>query len=221
VDHEGVSPDIMAVAKSLGGGVMPIGAALCRRDLWMRAYGTLDACTLQSSTFGGGSLACAAGLAALRAIEDDGLIGRAKDRGVELLAGLRQLCRPGGIVAGVRGRGLLLGVEFRPLPEAVAAHWIQGTGPSVNLIPRAGELIASMPSVYVMQAMLGKHGVYTQVSRSNPLVLRVQPPLTVTAEHVEYFLGALRESCREIEFFGSTFNSAIAKSLIGKVEPRR
>ncbi len=65
VEHEDVHPDVLTLAKSLGGGMMPIGAMLARRDLWMKAYGSVANCTLHTSTFGGGSLASAAGLAAL------------------------------------------------------------------------------------------------------------------------------------------------------------
>ena len=60
VDALDVKPDIMTVAKSLGGGLMPIGAMLCRRDLWLKAYGSLETSPLHTSTFSGGSLACAA-----------------------------------------------------------------------------------------------------------------------------------------------------------------
>ena len=77
VEHEGVEPDIMTLAKSLGGGLMPIGAMLCRRDLWEKSYGTLHTFALHTSTFGGGSLACAAGLAAIQSLEDEHLVVQA------------------------------------------------------------------------------------------------------------------------------------------------
>src|SRR5258708_24068332 len=64
VGLEGVEPDVMTLAKSLGGGLVPLGAMLARRGLWMKAYGTVQTFTLHSSTVGGGSLARAAGLAA-------------------------------------------------------------------------------------------------------------------------------------------------------------
>src|SRR5262245_54738899 len=93
VDHEGVEPDLMTLAKSLGGGLVPLGAVLARRDLWMKAYGTVGAFGLHSSTFGGGSLACAAGLAALRALEEEGLVENAQARGRQLWEGLAGLSR--------------------------------------------------------------------------------------------------------------------------------
>ncbi len=78
VDEEGVEPDILTLAKSLGGGLVPLGAMLCRRDLWMKAYGSAQTFALHTSTFGGGSLACAAGLAALRVLRDEDLCATAR-----------------------------------------------------------------------------------------------------------------------------------------------
>jgi 3-acetyloctanal aminotransferase len=123
VDHEGVEPDLMTLAKSLGGGLVPLGAMLARRDLWMKAYGTVQGFALHSSTFGGGSLACAAGLAALRALQEVGLVENAQARGRQLWAGLAGLSRRCPLVKEVRGRGLMLGLEFNPLPRSVRKHF--------------------------------------------------------------------------------------------------
>src|SRR5208282_1750056 len=108
----GVEPDILTLAKSLGGGLVPIGAMLCRRDLWMKAYGTLQTFALHTSTFGGGSLACAAGLATIQTLEDEQLVQQAKLRGQQLFDGLSELCDHCDLLREVRGRGLLLGLEF-------------------------------------------------------------------------------------------------------------
>lgn len=57
VDHEGVEPDIMALARALGGGVAPIGTCIATGRVWQRAYGSRDTCMLHDSTFGGNALA--------------------------------------------------------------------------------------------------------------------------------------------------------------------
>ena len=67
-EHENVVPDIMCLAKALGGGVMPIGATVTTRKIWERAYGGLSKALLHTSTFGGGGRACAAGLLTLSLI---------------------------------------------------------------------------------------------------------------------------------------------------------
>jgi putrescine aminotransferase len=65
VDHEDVTPDIMTLAKALGGGVMPIGVTMATAEIWERAFGENP--LIHTSTFGGNPLACSAGLAALEA----------------------------------------------------------------------------------------------------------------------------------------------------------
>ena len=124
VDHDDVHPDIITLAKSLGGGLMPIGAMLARRDIWMKAYGSVATCTLHTSTFGGGSLACAAALATLDTIEKERIAENATARGEQLTQGLNELCRRYDCLKQVRGRGLLIGLEFERLPGNLKSHWM-------------------------------------------------------------------------------------------------
>ena len=217
VDALGVEPDIMTVAKSLGGGLMPIGAMLCRRDLWLKAYGSLDNFALHTSTFGGGSLACAAGLAAIGAIRDEGLLENAVVRGRQLHEGLSRLVRESDILKEVRGRGLLLGLEFQPLSDEIATAWkaVDESGLMPFLVPKLDDLINNIPGLYAMQVLLDAHGIYTQVARSNPLVLRIQPPLTITSEQVDHFLVALERVTSEWELGTHVLSTVISKSVIG------
>ena len=217
VDALGVEPDVMTVAKSLGGGLMPIGAMLCRRDLWHKAYGSLETFALHTSTFGGGSLACAAGLAAIRTIRNEDLLENAFARGRQLHEGLAQ---PGTRIRGAQrsaGRGLLLGLEFQPLPNEISAAWkaVDESGLMPFLVPKLDDLINNIPALYAMQVLLDAHGIYTQVARSNPLVLRIQPPLTITVEQVDYFLNALEKVTSEWELGTHVMSTVISKSVIG------
>jgi acetylornithine aminotransferase len=113
--HAGIRPDVVLLAKGLASGV-PIGACLARGDAaWVFKPGT------HGSTFGGNPLACAAALATLEAIEEEGLMENADRIGGILLAGLRDALagRPG--VTEVRGHGLMIGIELaRPCGELVA-----------------------------------------------------------------------------------------------------
>jgi acetylornithine/N-succinyldiaminopimelate aminotransferase len=99
--HHGIVPDVMTLAKALGGGV-PIGACLAgpRADVFEPGD--------HGSTFGGSPLACAAGLAVLRTIEEEGLVGHAAEMGELLHASLEDLDG----VRQVRGRGLMQAVVF-------------------------------------------------------------------------------------------------------------
>jgi len=215
VDHEGVEPDVMTLAKSLGGGLVPLGAMLARRDLWMKAYGTVQTFALHSSTFGGGSLACAAGLAALRALQDEGLVENARARGRQLYVGLAELSRRCPLAREVRGQGLMLGLEFNPMPRTMVKHFkgMDASGSTAFQVPDLDGLIHSIPGLYVMQTLLQGHGIYTQVTRSNPRVLRIQPPLTVTEEQAAHFLDALEETCSELAFLNDVADRVLSKCV--------
>jgi acetylornithine/succinyldiaminopimelate/putrescine aminotransferase len=218
VEREGVEPDIMTLAKSLGGGMMPLGAMLCRRSLWHKAYGTVSNFALHTSTFGGGSLASAAGLAAIRTLEEEGLAEKARQRGQQLYDGLSDLCQRCDVVKEVRGRGLLLGLEFHPLPKQFLSAWKLRFGMGQFLMPEFESVIESIPTLYAMQGLIQEFGIYAQVARSNPLVLRLQPPLTITAEEVNQVLAAVEQVCFEFDRSNKMFDGILAKSTLGKHE---
>lgn len=109
-DHEGVSPDLMTLAKALGGGVMPIGATMGTAAVWNKVFA--DNPLTHTSTFGGNPLACAAGLAVLDIMERDNLVERVATQGDRLQAALKEAFKDQPLVAEVRGQGLLIGVEF-------------------------------------------------------------------------------------------------------------
>ena len=105
-EHAGIVPDVVCIAKAIANG-LPLSAIVSRRELQERwgkgAHGT---------TYGGNPVACAAGLAVLRTIDEQGLVANAAARGEELMAGLRALAGRDRGIADVRGRGLMVGVEF-------------------------------------------------------------------------------------------------------------
>lgn len=111
VEHWGVEPDILVLAKALGGGVMPIGAFMGTPEVWQAFKGRP---LLHTSTFGGNPLACAAALATLEVLRRDRLSERAEELGGRLLAGLQAVWSDyPGLISQVRGLGLMLGVELQ------------------------------------------------------------------------------------------------------------
>jgi putrescine aminotransferase len=161
-DFERVVPDVMILAKGLSGGVVPIGAYVVRPSVWQAAYG--QAPLLHTSTFGGNPLACAAALAALEVLRDEALVENSRARGEQLLAGARRIASEyPSVVREVRGLGLLVGVEL--------TH--EGYG---------GTIIPEML----------KAGVTAAWTLNMQRVIRLEPPLIVTAAEVERALEALR-----------------------------
>lgn len=166
-EHYGVTPDIMTLAKALGGGVIPSGAVVSTPDIWSKVFGENP--LVHTSTFGGNPLACAAGLATLKVLRDEDLVTNAARRGEQLLAGLRSLPdRFPGIVRDVRGMGLMAGVEFE--------------------LDDVGKLVISG---------LNHRGVIAAYTLNNPRVIRMEPPLIVSEQQIDQALQALTESVEE------------------------
>ena len=214
VESEGIEPDIMTLAKSLGGGLMPLGAMITRRDLWLKAYGSYQTFALHTSTFSGGSLACAAGLATLRVLAETPVLEHAADCASQLRQGLEAIARASPVIREVRGRGLMLGLEFHELSPALFTNFKEFNAAGTNwwLVPGHEDLLRTIPALYVQANLLNEHAIYTQVARSNPRVLRVQPPLVVTAAQVERFLAALRSTCAEWALISQAAEAILSKS---------
>jgi 4-aminobutyrate aminotransferase len=117
VEHWGVKPDIVLSAKGIASG-MPLGALIARADL-LESWGP----GAHGSTYGGNPLACAAALATIELLEG-GLIDNARERGEQALAALASLpARHPALVRDVRGRGLMIGVEFDSGEHAEEVQW--------------------------------------------------------------------------------------------------
>jgi putrescine aminotransferase len=163
-ERDGIVPDVMTLAKGLSGGVMPIGAYVARPAAWNAAYA--KAPLAHTSTFGGSPLACAAALAALEVLADDGLVDNARARGEQLLLGAQTIAAEyPSVVREARGLGLLAGVELRN----------EGYG---------GTIVPEML----------KSGVTVAWTLNAQRVIRLEPPLIVTAEEVRRALEALRDA---------------------------
>lgn len=105
-EHFGVEPDIFTLAKALGGGV-PIGA-ICAKEHVAKAFEPGD----HGSTFGGNPLACAAGLAVLKSIEDEKIVENAEKMGTYLITQLKDLSKKQQVITEVRGLGLMIGIQL-------------------------------------------------------------------------------------------------------------
>lgn len=162
-EHWGVVPDILTMAKALGGGVVPIGAFTGRAGVW-RALESNP--YLHSSTFGGNPLACAAGIATIRVIQDEHLAERAAELGGYLSDRLLQVARRHPrVVREVRGKGLLVGMEF--------------TDPDIVLLVTAEAL---------------HRGVIVFYSLNNAATFRIAPPLIITKAQLDRAVEALDEA---------------------------
>jgi putrescine aminotransferase len=209
VEHDGVEPDILCLAKSLGGGIMPIGAVITTEELWSKAYGGIEKCLLHTSTFGGNTWAAAAGLAALEVILEENVPQRAAEMGAYLMEGLKGLQERYPIIREVRGRGLLVGIEFEQPAKGVMAK-LAG---SVNKL--SSEYLGAM----VAGVLLNDHKIITAFTLNNPNVIRLEPSLLVTREELDMVVSALEatfEKNRSLLGFGLASGKTLLGSMLGR-----
>lgn len=187
-ERDGVAPDIMALSKSLSGGVVPIGATIATERVWKQAYSGFDKALLHTSTFGGNARACAAGIAAIHVIVDEQLPRQAAEKGAYLMTRLKQLQDRHQMIKDVRGRGLLVGMEFREPFRGFVDALSRG---ALNKLYH--EYFASL----VASQLLNRYRIITAFTLNNPNVLRFEPPLNVPQEHCDRLVTALDEICEK------------------------
>jgi len=186
-EQDGIVPDIVAMAKSLGGGVATIGATIATTKVFQAAYENPHDCLVQTSTFGGRATSCAAAMAALKVLQEEDLFTKTRERGEQLLSGLTRLQEQyPEWIKNVRGRGLMAGIEF-----------------DVDVIDQAKYLPLKLPGLksvlrehlpgMVAAALLKQHGILGTLMLNNRAVLRVYPPLIITEEQIDYFLKSLAD----------------------------
>ena len=192
LDRFGLEPDFVMIGKSLSGGYMPVAAMVTRRDIFQRAVGTLERCFVHQSTYGRNRLSMTAGLASLRVIERDELVANAERMGQVLMGGLRELSTRYGMLADVRGSGLMVGVELgRPSSRTGKINW--------RLIHMASGGL--YPQLIVIPLHRDQH-VITMAGGKND-VIKLLPALTITEDEVTMFLERFEKVLADVHRSGS------------------
>jgi acetylornithine/succinyldiaminopimelate/putrescine aminotransferase len=179
-EHSGVVPDILVMSKSLSGGYVPVGAVMTRRDIFLRVFSSMERCVVHSSTFGQGAFAMVAGLATLHVIQTEGLVENARRMGDLLMRGLLDLKERYELVKEVRGRGLMIGIEFgRPRSFRLRVGWDLAHKVNSGLFGQA-----------IVIPLMSDHAIVTQVSGHGLDVIKLIPPLVISEADVGRFLAA-------------------------------
>jgi 4-aminobutyrate aminotransferase len=172
VEHVGVEPDILIVAKGIASG-LPLSGIVAGRELlehWSPG--------MHGGTYGGNVVACAAALATMDVIEEEGLVANAREQGARLIAGVRELAARHRAIGDVRGLGLMVALELVKPGEG------DGRVPDPALAKRI------LGAALARRLMLLSAGPYGNV-------VRMIPPLVTTAAEVDLALGILDEAVTE------------------------
>jgi len=168
VDHWGVEPDIIALAKSLGGGVMPVSAFCSTEEIWQCMMYPNP--FIHTTTTGGGALACSAAIAAINVTLRDKLWEQAAAKGEYIIPKLKDLAnRYPQIYHSITGKGLLIGQHFH--------------NPDVG---------------YKVAAGLFKRGVLVAGTLTSAQTIRIEPPLVITYAQIDTVLERLEDTLKEI-----------------------
>jgi acetylornithine/succinyldiaminopimelate/putrescine aminotransferase/predicted amino acid dehydrogenase len=194
---EGIVPDVLVIAKALGGGLVPVGAVLCTEEAHTPAFAMKH-----SSTFAGNTLACRVGLASLSLLTRDGgrLLRRVERNGRRLRRRLEVLAaRYPGLIAEVRGRGYMLGLRF---------------GVDRDLWPSSFLGVAAEQGLFTpifSSYLLNAEGIRVAPTLNGNSVIRIEPALTFRWRHCEELLGALG---RALEAFSGGDTGRILRAIL-------
>ena len=168
VDHWNVVPDILSVAKSLGGGVMPVSAFCSTEEIWQCMMYPNP--FIHTTTTGGGALACSAAIAAINVVLRDDYPKQAAEKGAYFISRLQNLAKEyPQIYKEITGRGLLIGQHF--------------------LAPEIG---------YQVAAGLFKRGVLVAGTLTSAHTIRIEPPILITYEQIDEVLNRLEDTLKDV-----------------------
>ncbi|MED4909257.1 putrescine aminotransferase [Brevibacillus centrosporus] len=168
VDHWNVVPDIMTLGKAFGGGVMPIAAMVAKKKWWGKMEE--NPFLLGSSTFGGNPLCCAGAIAGIHTILEENIPQLAKEKGDYIMQQLQEIQRRhSDILVQVRGRGLLIGMEF-----------------------------ATNSYGYTLAKQLFGKKILVGGTLNNATVIRLEPPAIISYEQIDYVLACIEEGIAQL-----------------------
>jgi ornithine--oxo-acid transaminase len=184
LDHFGLEPDIVTVAKSLSGGYVPVGACVLSRAVFEAVHDSMENAVRHGSTFAPNELGMVAGLATLQELDDAELPQRAERLGRLLLELTQPLVERHEVVREVRGLGLMWAIEFGE-PARGRSIW--------QALERKQPGIFSQ---FVVGPLFHRHRIFSQVAGHRLNVVKALPPLVVEESELERLAAALDDVIR-------------------------
>ncbi len=179
-----VEPDIVCVAKALSGGYVPVGCVITKPKIMDCVFNGMEHCVVHSNTFGQNDMAMAAAWASLKVIEEEKLCENAAKLGEYTMNRLREIGKDCPFVSCVRGRGLMFGIDFARPESSLKLKLAWDALHKLNF---------GVFGQMIIIPLLQKHRILTQVAGYHTEVIKFLPPLVVTQEDMDWFLGAMKD----------------------------
>ncbi|PSN15447.1 aspartate aminotransferase family protein [filamentous cyanobacterium CCT1] len=183
VEHFGVEPDLLCMAKALSGGFVPVGAVACRPWIFDKVFNRMDRAVVHGSTFGKNNLAMAAGLATLDVLETEGWIDHAAHMGQQIVADLQPLVGQYDCLKAVRGLGMMMALEFgEPKSLKLKLSW--------KMLETANRGLFSQ---IITVPLFTRHRILSQVAGYGMNVVKFIPPLTLQESDRRWIVEAVTD----------------------------
>ncbi|MDD2768476.1 MAG: aspartate aminotransferase family protein [Methylococcus sp.] len=181
IEHWGVEPDMILMAKALSGGFIPVGAVAMKKHIMEAVFNRMDRAVVHGSTFSKNNMAMAAGIATLDVIEEEGLVENAARIGEQISSGIRAMTDRYELLHTVRGKGMMIAVEFgAPRSFSLKAAW--------SLLETANKgLFSQMITIPLFK----NHRILSQVAGHGMNVVKFLPPLVIGQKDADWILQAM------------------------------
>ena len=184
IDHWGVQPDMICMAKALSGGFVPIGAVAMTQKIMDTVFDRMDRAVVHGSTFSKNNMAMAAGLATLQVIEDEKLVENSAKVGEDIISTINAMASKYEFLKEARGKGLMIAVEFQsPKSLSLKAAWAMLEAANKGLFCQ----MVTIP-------LFKEHHVLTQVAGHGMNVVKMLPPLNLTQKDRDWIVSSFDQA---------------------------
>ncbi len=203
-EHWGVKPDMLLMAKALSGGFIPIGAVAMTTRIMDTVFNRMDRAVVHGSTYGKNNMAMAAGLATLQVIEDEKLVENSAKVGIKIIDGINAMTANYQFLQEARGKGLMIAIEFQsPKSLSLKAAWMMLEAANKGLFCQ----MITIP-------LFKEHKILTQVAGHGMNVVKLLPPLNLTAKDSHDIINAFDKTIADThQIPGSIWD--LGKTLAG------
>jgi len=203
IEHWGVEPDMLLMAKALSGGFIPVGAVAMTSKVMDAVFNRMDRAVVHGSTFSKNNMAMAAGIAAIQVIDDEKLVENAAKIGGEIISGVEAMIPKYDFLKQVRGKGLMIAVEFGS-PDGLLRKAAFAGLEAAN---------KGLFSQTITIPLFKNHRILSQVAGHGMNVVKFLPPLVVNEKDRDWIISAMDQVIGDTQEVGGAIKD-LGKNLI-------